>query len=154
METFYNDYLFVFLFLHVISAVIWVGGMMAIKVAVHPVMHTIEDEKVMIEKTLNITGKLFNFVFPFIIILFLCALVFFKVGFSGWIVYLKFAIWGVMAINYCYMYIQRYRALRLFKKGDFAGSKDISKDLPHKLLPLNIFLGIIAIFLGVILRGY
>ena len=142
------------IFFHVISAVVWVGGMIAIKVAVHPVMHEIEDEKVMVEKTLSITGNLFNFVFPFIVILFLCAIVFFKIGFSGWIIYLKFAIFTIMALNYCYMYIQRFRALRLFKKGDLAGSKNISKDLPHKLLPLNILLGIIAIFLGVLLGGF
>jgi len=32
-------------FLHVLSAFVWVGGMIAIRVAVHPVLQSIEDPK-------------------------------------------------------------------------------------------------------------
>jgi hypothetical protein len=52
------------------------------------------------------------------------------------------------------MYIKRYKAVKLFDKGDLASAKKAVAILPTVLLPINIALGLIAIFCGVVLRGF
>jgi len=155
MKELFNNYSTIIIFLHVISAVIWVGGMIAIRVAVHPSLHSIEDAKLRLGKTLEIVGRLFNLVMPFIIILLITAIIMIvALNLSGPLIYAKEAIWSVMSINYIYMYFKRKRAQKLFSSGNLAQAKEEVKDLPHKLLPINIILGVVAILLGVILRGY
>ncbi|OQX74974.1 MAG: hypothetical protein B6D59_00855 [Campylobacteraceae bacterium 4484_4] len=143
-------------FVHVLSGVIWVGGMIAIRFAVHPSLQSLEDPKIKLEKTLEIVGRLFHLVLPFILLLLVTAVV---MGFGllqsdlAGTLYLKGAIWTVMILNYGYMYFRRYRAQKLFDAGDFAAAKAEVKYLPNLLLPVNIVLGVVAIFAGVVLRG-
>jgi len=158
MVQFFGEYAAVLVFLHVLSAVVWVGGMIAIRVAVHPSLQGIDDPKLKLSRTLQIVGRLFNLVIPFIVILIVTAtLMAVGLGFKGtalyWLVHVKEVIWTVMTINFIYMYIRRKKAQRLFDAGDLAGTKERLSILPNILLPINIVLGIGAIFAGVILRG-
>ena len=154
MQTFFEDYKTIIIFLHILSAVVWVGGMIAIKFAVHPVIQTIDEPKLKLGTNLRIVGRLFNLVMPFIVMSILCALLIIQgAGYAGGFIYLKEAIWTVMSLNYMYMYIQRKQAQTLFNRGDLAGAKAKMQLLPTILLPINIVLGVVAIFLGVMLRG-
>ena len=159
MVTFFGNYAALLVFLHVLSAVVWVGGMIAIRVAVHPSLQIIEDPKIKLGKTLQIVGRLFNLVIPFIIILIVTAtLMAVGLGFKGtdlyWLVHVKEVIWTVMTINFIYMYIRRKKAQMLFDTGDLPGAKALVAPLPNLLLPINIVLGVAAIFSGVLLRGF
>jgi len=58
-----------------------------------------------------------------------------------------------MAVNYTYMYIKRAKAWKLFSQGDVALAKAQMSLIPNLLLPINIVLGIVALGLGVSLRG-
>jgi len=160
------------IFLHVISAVIWVGGMIAIRLAVHQNLQLIEDKKVRLGRTLAITGRFFNIVIPFIIILIVTATIM-AVGFgfrvsalneagdiisqSAYMTYqtvhIKEAIWLVMSMNFTFMYIKRRKAQKLFFLGEFKNAKESVAIIPKLLLPINIVLGIVAIWLGITLRG-
>ncbi|MDD3344510.1 MAG: hypothetical protein PHR87_13155 [Sulfurospirillaceae bacterium] len=154
MQALFEHYKTIILFLHIISAVIWVGGMVAIKFAVHPVLQSIEETNIKLGKTLHIVGRLFNLVMPFIVLIVLCGFIILKgTGLSGVVVHIKETLWTIMTLNYVYMYIKRTRAQTLFEQGNFAGAKEHVRLLPNVLLPLNIVLGSIAIFLGVMLRG-
>ena len=149
------QYSTIILFLHVFSGVIWVGGMIAIRVAVHPVMQSIEDPAIKLGKTLEIVGRLFHLVIPFIIFLILTALIFeIYWEYSGILIRIKEGIWSIMTLNFIYMYLRRYKAWKLFQAGKLKEAKELAKPLPNLLLPINIFLGVVAIFLGVILRGF
>ena len=159
MVSLFTEYSAVIVFLHVISAVIWVGGMIAIRVAVHPSLQSIDDAKIKLGKTLQIVGKLFNLVIPFIVILIVTAtLMAVGLGFKGtelyWLIHVKEVIWTVMVINFIYMYIKRAKAQKMFDAGDLKGAKMSVSKLPNLLLPINIFLGVLAIFSGVTLRGF
>ncbi len=149
----------VIVFLHIIGAVIWVGGMIAIRVAVHPALQAIDENKTKLGTTLKIVGRLFNLVLPFVIIIILTAILMavglgFKHSPLYWLVHVKEGIWTVMAINYTYMYIKRAKAQRLFDSGDLKGAKAQVANFANLLLPINIILGVIAIFSGVVLRGF
>ena len=174
MTEFFANYGHLIVFLHVLSAFIWVGGMIAIRVAVHPVigrggvtasqmlqndvMSSMLVPKQRLGITLQVTGRLFNLVMPFIIILFATGLIMAIAtgGHHGDLKSLflsKEILWTVMAVNYTYMYIKRAKAWRFFSKGEVALAKAQLSLIPNLLLPLNIILGIAALWLGVSLRG-
>ena len=143
------------LFLHVFSGVIWVGGMIAIRVAVHPVLQSFEDGKLKLGTTLRVVGRLFNLVIPFIILLILTALYFeLALNIKGSLTHIKEAIWTIMTINFIVMYIKRLKAVKLFESGELSKVKETVSIIPKLLLPINIVLGVIAIFIGAILRGF
>jgi uncharacterized membrane protein len=140
-------------FLHVLSAIIWVGGMIAIRLAVHPTIQSIDDPKIKLGKTLALMSKFFNIVIPFIILILLTALVMvFAMG-SSMAVQIKETIWIIMAANFTLMYLKRRKAQKFFDAGDLALAKASVVLIPKLLLPLNIVLGIVALWLGVSLRG-
>lgn len=174
MTELFNHYGHLIIFLHVLSAFVWVGGMIAIRVAVHPViqrggvtaaemlqndvMSAMLQPKQRLGITLQITGRLFNLVMLFILILFVTGLMMAIAtgGHHGDLKSLflsKEIIWTIMAINYTYMYMKRAKAWKLFTKGDVALAKAQMSFIPHLLLPINIVLGIVALWLGVSLRG-
>ena len=145
-------------FLHVLSAFVWVGGMIAIRVAVHPVLQSIEDPKVKLGKTLEITGRLFHLVIPFILTLLATGLMMAIAsgGHHGTLKSLflsKEIIWTVMTLNFSYMYLRRRVAWKLFRAGKLPEAKAKVKHIPNVLLPINIVLGVAALFIGVSLRG-
>jgi len=155
MKELFNNYSTIIIFLHVFSAVIWVGGMIAIRVAVHPALQKIDDFTIKFSKTLEIVGRLFNLVLPFILILLVTAIILIlSLNLKGGLIYAKEAIWSIMSINYAFMYFKRLKAKKLFENKKFEEAKKCVKILPSILLPINIFLGVVAIFLGVVLRGY
>ena len=158
MIHFFGNYAAILVFLHVLSAIVWIGGMIAIRVAVHPVLQSIDDPKIKLGKTLQIIGRLFHLVIPFIIILIVTAtLMAVGLGFKGtdlyWLIHVKEVIWTVMTLNFIYMYIRRKKVQKLFDIGDLPGAKAQAAPLPNLLLPINIVLGIAAVFSGVVLRG-
>ncbi len=145
-------------FLHVLSAFVWVGGMIAMRVVVHPVLQSIEDPKTKLGKTLEITGRLFHLVIPFIAMLLATGLMMAisSKGHYGDLKSLflsKEIIWTIMTVNFTYMYLQRRVAWKLFEVGKLPEAKAKVRLIPNMLLPVNIVLGILALWLGLSLRG-
>jgi len=161
-------------FIHVLSAIIWVGGMIAMRVAVHPVvsrggvtaeqmlksdvMVAMLEPKQRLGITLQSMGRLFNLVMPFIILLFATGLIMAIAtgGHKGALKTLflsKEIIWTIMAVNYTYMYVRRAKAWKLFELGKVKEAKAKMKWMANVLLPFNIVLGLVALWMGVSLRG-
>lgn len=146
-------------FLHVISAVLWVGGMIAIRFAVHYSIQNIVEPKIKIERTLENLKRFFNMVIPAIIILLITAIILIlTLGFKGTPLYsfviVKEAIWTIMTVVFITIYIKRNKAEKAFISGDFLGAKNSLVPIAKYYIPLNIVLGIVAIYLGVTLRGF
>ncbi|WP_457605184.1 hypothetical protein [Nitratifractor sp.] len=158
MTELFHNYAHLIVFLHVLGAFVWVGGMIAVRVAVHPVMQSIDDPKIKLGKTLEITGRLFNLVMPFIAIILATGLIM-AIALGGHhgaqkaLFLAKETIWTVMTINYAYMYFKRAKAWKLFGVGDLPAAKALVANIPNLLLPINIVLGVTALWLGVSLRG-
>jgi len=159
MGEFFNNYVQIIVFLHVLGAIIWVGGMIAIRVAVHPILQTIEDTKLRLEKSLAIMGRLFYLVAPFILIIMATGLIM-ALGMNGHhtsmkkLFIAKEAIWTIMALNYSFMLFKLFRAKKLFNSGDLDSAKSCIKNIPTILLPINIFLGLVALYFGINIRGF
>ena len=161
-------------FLHVLSAIIWVGGMIAMRVAVHPVIARggVTDAQMLLSDkiadilepkqrlgiTMQAVGRLFNLVMPFIVILFATGLIMAVAmgghhGASKELFITKEILWTIMAINYGYMYFKRATAWKMFNQGKVKEAKARMKWMANVLLPLNIVLGLVALWMGVALRG-
>lgn len=168
----FSEYRTQIVFLHVISAVIWVGGMIAMRFAAHHSFQELEDAPTKITRTAHALKRLFTIVSPFVIILLVTA-VFMAVGLSfrdaalddtGHVVddyamfiynmiHVKEAIWTIMAINLFAMILRRNKAQKLIDTGEFKQAGALLKVIGQYMVPLNIVLGIIAIYFGVFLRN-
>ncbi|MBP9490579.1 MAG: hypothetical protein KBE77_03950 [Aliarcobacter sp.] len=159
MTDFFNNYSSIIVFLHVISAVIWVGGMIAIRFAVHYSMQNIEDPKIKLARTLENLKRFFNMVIPAILTLLITAIIMIiALGFKGTelysVVIIKEIIWSIMTLIFITIYIKRNKAQKAFDNNDFLNAKSNLLPIATYFIPINIVLGLIAIFLGITLRGF
>lgn len=158
-------------FLHVISAVIWVGGMIAMRFAAHNSFISIEDPRERLKRIAHALKRLFYIVIPFVIILIITA-VLMAVGWdfrnaavdaSGNVidetamtmynlVHVKEVIWMLMAMNLGFMMFLRSKAEKLLADDNLRDAQKKLGLIGKYLVPLNILMGIGAIYLGVILR--
>jgi uncharacterized membrane protein len=153
MEEIVVEYGSLIVFLHIISAVIWVGGMIAVRVAVHPAMQMIATPEVRISRSLNITKNLFYLVIPFILILVITGIFLVLAMHRGDpLSHIKEGIWLMMFINFVAMFIRRGKAEEFSRKGQVAEAKKIADLITKYMIPTNIILGIIAIYVGAMLR--
>jgi len=158
-------------FLHVISAVVWVGGMIAMRFAAHNSFASIEDPRMKLTRIAHALKRLFYIVIPFVIILIITAVLMAV----GWdfrnaavdansnvidenamymynLVHLKEVLWMLMAMNLGLMMWLRSKAERLLADDNLRDSQKKLGLIGKYLVPLNILMGIGAIYLGVVLR--
>ena len=158
-------------FLHVISAVIWVGGMIAMRFAAHQSFVHVENPIFRMERIAHALKRLIYIVIPFVIILIITAVLMAV----GWdfrnaavdatgnvidetamkmynLVHLKEVIWMIMAMNLGVMVFLRSKAEKLLSQDNSAQAKKRLGLIGTYLVPLNITLGVIAIYMGVVLR--
>ena len=159
MIDFFDNYSSIIVFLHVISAVIWVGGMIAIRFAVHYSMQNIEEPKIKLARTLELLKRFFNMVIPAILTLLITAIIMIiALGFKGTelynVVVIKEIIWSIMTVIFITIYIRRNKAQKAFDDGDFLTAKNNLLPIATYFIPINIVLGLISIFLGITLRGF
>jgi uncharacterized membrane protein len=158
MVDFFAEYKTIIVFLHVISAVVWVGGMIAMRYAAHPSFLEIESPAKRLERIADALKRLFCIVAPFVIILLITAIIMVKgysLSESGYksFAYAKEAIWTIMFLNLTFMILRRNRAQKALENADFVLAKDQLGLIGKYMVPLNIALGIVAIFLGTTLSN-
>ena len=148
----------IIVFLHVISAVVWVGGMIAMRYAAHQSFMEIESPLKRLERISHALKRLFSIVLPFVIILIITAVFMIKgyglsqTDFSS-LSHVKEGIWSIMFINLIVMMKRRNRADKFLSEGDVLGAKNQLGLIGKFMVPLNITLGIVAIFLGTYLSS-
>ena len=148
-----------FIFFHVISAVIWVGGMISMRFAAHYSFLDIVNPQDRLEKTSAALKRLFMIVMPFVLILAATGAlltVAYGIKFTPfhYLTHIKEAIWGLMFFNLVAMMWRRSQADKAMKEGDFNRARSMLLLIGKYMVPLNIILGVVAIFLGTLLRTY
>lgn len=159
MESLFNMFAGIIVFFHVISAVIWVGGMIVIRFAVHYSMASVNDPMVKIGRQLETLDRFFKMVLIVIVLLLLTAIVMILgLGFKGTdlysVVIIKEVIWVIMTVMFILIYKKRNRAQEYFDRGDMKAAKETLIPLAQWMIPVNIVLGMVAIYLGITLRGF
>ena len=161
----------IIVFMHVISAVIWVGGMVAMRYAAHQSFVHVEEPLIRLERIAHALKRLFTIVWPFVIVLIITAVLMAV----GWdfrnaavdatgkvideaamhlynLVHIKEVLWMIMAINLGVMMVLRKKAEKLLGQDDLVGAQSKLSIIGQYLVPINIVLGVVAIYLGVVLR--
>ena len=153
MQEIFFEYKIIIVFLHAISAVVWVGGMIAMRYAAHPSFVEIESPQKRLERIADALKRLFCIVAPFVLILLVTAVFMIK-GYSisdteyKFFGYAKEGIWTIMFLNLGYMIRRRNNAQKALSNGDFVLAKNQLELIGKYMVPVNIVLGVIAIFLG------
>lgn len=137
---------------------VWVGGMIAIRFAVHYSMQNIEEPKIKLERTLENLKRFFSLVIPAILTLLITAIIMiigsgFKENTLYSLIIVKELIWSLMTIIFIIIYIKRNKAQKSFLNEDMNTTKNNLIPIANYFIPINILLGIVAIFIGVLLRG-
>ena len=143
----------IIVFLHVISAVVWVGGMIAMRYASHQSLLQIESPGQRLERIAHALKRLFTIVLPFVIILIITAVIMIKgydLSHSEYAMFshAKEGIWSIMFINLIVMIKRRNRAEKALDASDVMLAKQQLEFIGKFQVPANIILGVIAIFIG------
>lgn len=159
MNELFNNFSTLIIFLHLLSAIIWIGGMIVIRFAVHYSMQNIEEPKIRLARTLENLKRFFSMVIPSVITLLITALIMvlaldFKETPLNKFIIVKEIIWSLMTIIFIFIFIKRNKAQKAFDVGDFLSAKNHLTLLAKYLIPINIILGLFAVIFGIILRGY
>ncbi len=158
MQEFFAQYKTIIIFLHIISAVIWIGGMIAMRYAAHPSFMEIESPAKRLERISDALKRLFKIVLIFIFILAATGALLtvgYQLKYTEYHIYthIKEGIWTLMAINYFMMMYRRKKADKAILEGDFVLAKNQLELIGKWMVPVNILLGIIAIAIGAYLTS-
>jgi uncharacterized membrane protein len=148
-----------FIFVHVMGAVIWVGGMVAMRYAAHYSFVDIVSPADRLAKTSAALKRLFMIVMPFVLLIaatgaLLTVAYDIKHTEFHYLTHLKEAIWGVMFLNLSTMMWRRSKADESMQRGDYSRAGALLRPIAKFMVPLNIVLGVGAIFLGTLLRTH
>lgn len=158
MSSFFTEYARIVVFFHVLLAVIWIGGMIAIRFSVHKALLEFSDNSLRISTSLKILGKFFQFVISSIVIIGATGIFMMKsidyTGLLAGVIHLKTQLWTLMTMVFGYIYFRFIKAQNAFESGNTQEAAKFLAPIAKYLIPVNIALGMLAILFGVILRGF
>lgn len=142
------------------SAVIWVGGMVGFIISSYPAIKQIPNEKLMVRTSIRTLKKLLG-LFLIVSISLLISGFIISIGASynekdpvlSTIIGTKEILWLFMFINITYAYFKTLQAKKRCLDSDSTGAGDNIRLISNYLLMINIFLGVIASYFGLMLRG-
>lgn len=161
------------IFLHILSAVVWVGGMIAARYGRVKPLRTLTEPEEFIHETKRYT-RFFKLMTPFVVLLFITSIIM-ALGYQanaydedGFIldnsavellkmIHTKGGIWTVMAMNMGLMAWINNKASKSFvacsNVTECKRCKEALQIIFNYLMPVNIILGAVEIMLGVILSN-
>lgn len=157
MSDFVMTYRLELIFLHVVGAVVWVGGMIAMRFAAHPAFMDIGDPVERLPKISKALKRLFLLVMPFVLILAATGAIL-TIGYGikhtdfHYLTHIKEGIWTIMFINLVAMMLRRSKADKMMREGNYKKAGELLGLIGKFMVPVNIALGMAAIVVGVLLR--
>ncbi len=160
MGSLYIEYLPVIFMVHILCAVIWVGGMIGFSLTVYPSLLQIPNEKMSIRTALRTLNRFFRLLVPVSLLL----------GMSGFmmaigkdfahrdpvlsvVVTSKELIWVFMFLLYLYSFYKIKEARARCLASDSGHAKDNVRLIAWYTFGISILLGGVAIYFGYVLRS-
>ncbi|WP_024953761.1 hypothetical protein [Sulfurospirillum arcachonense] len=146
----------VIVFVHIIGAALLIGSMFTIKFIIEPTVEDIEDETIKYSRKIKILDKYTYFVFI------VASSIIMNIGFGFQyasptiysLIHVKEALSVFIAFNFAYMYIKLISAKKFFKTRSFFEVEKNLNIITLYLLPLNLLLSLISVYIGLIVRGF
>jgi uncharacterized membrane protein len=139
-------------FLHVFGAIAWIGGMITMRFAIHPALKELGEQRLPFA-IVALKNSLSILVVAAVIMGATGVYLMVSIGTLGPIAHIKSSLWLAMVMVLGLVVWKYSQGKNAFE----AGNKDIAKQnfelIAIKLMPINIILGLLELFLGVTLRG-
>lgn len=156
----FGSYGRIIVFVHVISAAILIGSLFTLAFVIKPALMKIDDEQVRYNRCLKVFEHYSYIVLP-VMLLLISASLMMSVGLGFEyasptlysLIHVKEALWIFMMFNFVFMYYKFISAKRCYLKRDFIEVHENITLVINYLIPLNLILTFIAVFIGVIIRG-
>ena len=157
----FGDFGRIIVFLHIIGAAFLIGSMFMIRFIIKPTLMDIDDEAVRYSRCIKILDRYFYYLFG-IMILIISASFTMSIGLGFEhanptlysLIHVKEALWLFIAFNFIYMYTKLMNAKKLYKRREFFEVHENLGLIVNCLIPLNFILTLIAVYIGVIIRGF
>ena len=154
-----NEYLGIILTVHILSVIIWIGGMVTFMFSLYPSVLQIPNDKLMIRTSIRSLNRYFKILLPSVVIL----------GISGILMEIsgnydaqaptieamigaKEAIFVLMSVNFSFGFYKIKEAKQRCMKSDIHYAQDNIRLIIHYFFGLNILLGIFALYFGIMIR--
>lgn len=151
----------IIVFFHVVSAALLIGSMAGIRLFVKPMLADISDEKLRCMQSLKIFRRYAYVVIAIMLVIFSASFMMnVGLGFEYAnpivysMIYVKQFLWFFMSFNFFYMYIKFRQSSDAAAKMDFYEANENITVILDYLLPLNLVLSFIALYIGIVIRGY
>ena len=160
MGEFYHEFASIILPLHVISAIVWIGGMIAYVWASYPAIKQIPNEKLMIRTSLRTLRRLLNLFFIISIVTVITGVII-AIGANyadkdpllATIINTKQALWIFMFFNLMFSFYKILQSKKECLASNSGAARDNVRLVSNYLIVINIFLGLIAAYFGMMLRN-
>jgi len=157
----FGDFSRIIIFLHIISSALLIGSMFVMRFVIRPVEEDIADEKIKFTNSMQTMRRYILFLVPVMLVIIVTS-VFMHIGLgfrngnptTYVMVHTKEALWTFIAFNFIYMYFKYLRAKKGLAEENYIEVEENVILMVRYLIPLNLLLGIISVYFGVILRGY
>ena len=141
------------------SAVIWIGAMIGFVMSSYPAIKQIPNEKLMVRTSIRTLKRLLG-LFLIVSITLLISGLMISIGalynekdpLLATITSTKEILWLFMFINVAYAYFKILEAKKRCQASDSLGANDNIRLVSNYLIMINVFLGIIASYFGLMLR--
>jgi uncharacterized membrane protein len=146
---------------HITSAIVWIGASFIFIVSILPSLMQIPNDRMITRTTIRILSRYLKFVLFFSLLLLISGL--FMVFATDMalrsptidiIIDSKIYIWIFMSALYLYAFLKTKAARNICFYGDTLRAIAILKTTINYVFILNIILGLVAIFFGILLRDF
>lgn len=157
----FSDFSRIIVFLHVTSAALLIGSLFVMRFVIQPVEVDVVDIKLKFENCIKMSRRYIFFLVPVMLVLVATSLfMHLGLGFKSGnpatyvMVHIKESLWTFIAFNFGYMYIKYLKAKKGLEEQNYIEVEENVILMVKYLVPLNLLLAIVSVYLGVILRGY
>ncbi len=154
-----SEYLGLILFFHILSAIVWIGGMIAFIFSFYPSALQIPNDKLMIRTSIRSLRRYFKILLPSVVALGISGILIEMSGdydvqapTIGAMIGAKEAIFALMIINLIFGFYKIKEAKQRCMKSDVHYAQDNIRLIINYFFGVNILLGIFALYFGIMIR--
>jgi uncharacterized membrane protein len=157
----FNNHKALIIFFHIMSASVLIGSMFVIIFIIRPIGVREKNVGIKCGKCLMVLKRFNIFLAPAMLIL-VSASVFMNVG-MGFeygdptafiMIHIKESIWLFIAFNFMYIYKKYLNAKKAYKDKDYLVVQENIILITKYLVPLNLVCSLIAVYFGILIKGY
>jgi len=157
----FTSYKVLIIFIHILSASLLIGSMFVLIFIIRPINVKVGNVKYKCIHCLRVLKRFIYFLVPDMLIL-ISASIFMNIG-MGFeygdptafiMIHIKESLWIFIAFNFLYIYKKYLNAKNAFEAEDYLVVQENIILIIKYFVPLNLVLSLIAVYFGILIKGY